>query len=226
MTGSEMSSKTVSKADDFERVGNFVVADGKLMVIEYSDLPDELGVARNADGSRKFDAGSIAIHVLSRRFVERLTADPDAFALPWHRADKKVAHVDERGRRVAADKPNAVKLETFIFDAIPLANGAMVLQTVRAEEFSPVKNASGADSAETSRRDMVRRRPHGWSGAATTFRDARTANRTRRSRSVRCSRWTRRICGKCCHRSTIARGQSVCLDWDQAPTGSSMCASR
>ncbi len=157
VTGSEMSSKMVPKVDDFERVGNFVVADGKLTVIEYSDLPRELAVARGPGGVRSFDAGSIAIHVISRAFVERLTKDPDRFALPWHRAEKKVPYVNERGERITPATPNAVKLETFIFDAIPLAQKPMVLQTVRAEEFSPVKNATGVDSAETARRDMVRR---------------------------------------------------------------------
>jgi len=155
--GSEMSSKTIPKADDFERVGNFVIADGKLTVIEYSDLPPELAVARGPGGVRRFDAASIAIHTISRSFVERLTAEPDRFALPWHRADKKVAYVNERGERIIPATTNAVKLETFIFDAIPLAKNPIVLQTVRAEEFSPVKNATGVDSAETARRDMVRR---------------------------------------------------------------------
>jgi UDP-N-acetylglucosamine/UDP-N-acetylgalactosamine diphosphorylase len=65
--------------------------------------------------------------------------------------------MDESGRRVEPAAPNAVKLEAFIFDAIPLAAKPIVLQTVRAEEFSPVKNATGVDSAETSRRDMNRR---------------------------------------------------------------------
>ncbi len=157
LTGSELSSKMIPKVDDFERVGNFVLADGKLMVIEYSDLPRELAVARVAGNARQFDAGSIAIHMLSRSFVERLTKDPDRFALPWHRAEKKVAYVNERGERITPATPNAVKLETFIFDAIPLAEKAIVLQTERAEEFSPVKNATGVDSAETSRRDMIRR---------------------------------------------------------------------
>lgn len=157
LTGSELSSKTIPKADDLEPVGNFVVTDGRLCVIEYSDLPESLARARNPDGSRRFDAGSIAIHILSRVFIERLTADPDRFALPWHRAEKKVPWINEAGRRVVPDRPNAVKLETFIFDAIPLARNPLVLQTVRAEEFSPVKNATGPDSPQTARRDMVRR---------------------------------------------------------------------
>jgi len=156
-SGSEMSSKCLAKSDDFERVGNFAISDGKLTVIEYSDLPPELARARNEDGSRRYDAGSPAIHVLSRAFVERLTADTEGFGLPWHRADKKVSHLDDAGRRIEPIEPNAIKLEMFIFDALPLAKNPLILQITRAEQFSPVKNASGSDSVQTTQRDMIRR---------------------------------------------------------------------
>jgi UDP-N-acetylglucosamine/UDP-N-acetylgalactosamine diphosphorylase len=156
-TGSEMSSKAVGKAHDKERVGVFGMVDGELTVIEYSDLPDALATARNADGSRKYDAGSIAIHVIDRDFVERLTAPGASVHLPWHRADKKVTTIDEQGRFVEPDSPNAVKLEMFVFDAVPLARNPLVLFTSREEEFSPVKNAEGTDSPATTRRDLARR---------------------------------------------------------------------
>jgi len=154
---SEMSSKAVAKASDSERVGVFCVCDGRLTVIEYSDLPPNLATARNADGSRTFDAGSIAVHVLNRAFVERLTAEGTATRLPWHRAEKAVTVVDAEGNPQRPAKPNVVKLELFVFDAIPLARNPLVLFTPREEEFSPVKNAAGVDSAVTARRDMVRR---------------------------------------------------------------------
>ncbi len=157
LAGSEMSSKVVTKAHDTERVGNLCVADGRMCVIEYSDLPESLAVARNADGSRRFDAGSIAVHVISRAFVERLTAEGAAERLPWHRAEKKVETVDDDGQPVRPTSPNAVKLETFIFDAIPLAANPLAMYTAREEEFSPVKNAEGSDSPATCLRDQVRR---------------------------------------------------------------------
>jgi UDP-N-acetylglucosamine/UDP-N-acetylgalactosamine diphosphorylase len=172
---SEMSSKAVSKADDLEKVGNFVTAGDRLTVIEYSDLPEALARARNANGGRRFDAGNIAIHVLSRSFVERLTAKPAIFALPWHQARKKVRCVDlSSGRGVQPQEPNAVKLESFVFDALPLARNPVVLATSRAEEFSPVKNAAGVDSVETARRDMNRRAAR-WM-EATGFRIPWTAS--------------------------------------------------
>ena len=156
LTGSEMSSKTIAKAGPLEKVGNFCIADGVLQVIEYSDLPNELAEQRNADGSLKFNAGSIAIHALRVSFIERLNAGGE-LKLPWHRAEKKVPYVDDAGKAIKPDKPNAVKLEQFVFDAIPLASKPIVYTTERAEEFSPVKNADGNDSPATSRRDQIRR---------------------------------------------------------------------
>ena len=156
MTGSEMSSKTIPKAHALEKVGNFVVADGVLQVIEYSDLPESLARQTNPDNSLRFNAGSIAIHALRVSFIERLNSG-GKLSLPWHRAEKKVPYIDERGTEVKPDKPNAVKLEQFVFDAIPLAKNPIVYETDRAEEFSPVKNAEGADSPATSRRDQIRR---------------------------------------------------------------------
>ncbi len=156
MAKSEMSSKTIAKAGPLEKVGNFVQAEGKVQVIEYSDMPEELAKSTNPDGSLKFNAGSIAIHILSVSFVERLNESGN-LKLPWHRAEKKVAYMNAAGEIVKPEKPNAVKLEQFIFDAIPFAKNSIVYETERLEEFSPVKNADGADSPSTSRLHQLQR---------------------------------------------------------------------
>lgn len=156
MHDAQMSSKMIPKAGPLEKVGNFCLADGRVTVIEYSDLPGELAEARNPDGSLRFNAGSIAIHVLDTAFVRKLGAG--RLALPFHRAVKKVPHVDvQTGRPITPEKPNAVKLETFVFDALPLAERSVTLETVREEEFAPIKNAEGTDSAVTSRQLQVSR---------------------------------------------------------------------
>jgi UDP-N-acetylglucosamine/UDP-N-acetylgalactosamine diphosphorylase len=156
LTGSQMSSKTIPKSGPLEKVGNFVVGDGTLQVIEYSDLPESLARQTNPDGTLKFNAGSIAIHALRVDFIADLNSG-GRLKLPWHRAEKKVSCIDESGKPIKPDKPNAVKLEQFVFDAIPLAKNAIVYETERAEEFSPVKNAEGDDSPATCRRDQIRR---------------------------------------------------------------------
>jgi len=152
---SEMSSKMARKRDPFEKLGNFCLSGSRLHVIEYSDMPDDLAQETGADGRLRFQAGSIAIHILARQFVERLTAGGE-FALPFHRAEKKIPYVNEAGETVAPEEPSGVKFEMFVFDALPLAANPVVLEIDRAREFSPVKNAEGDDSPATARRDMVR----------------------------------------------------------------------
>lgn len=155
LTGSEMSTKVARKADDLEKVGNLCLRDGKLVVVEYSDFPEGLAKVRNPDGTRTFDFGNLAMHLLAVDFVDRVAGR--SFQLPLRRADKAVPCLDERGCRVQSDRPNAVKLEMFVFDALPLARSPLLLEVDRAEEFSPIKNASGVDSLETARRDQLRR---------------------------------------------------------------------
>ncbi len=148
----EMSSKMVPKTDPGEKVGVFCTAGGKVQVIEYSDLPRDLGEQRDERGGLRFNAGSIAIHMIGVEFVERLNAG-GGFGLPLHRAEKKVPFVDlATGARVDPPKPNAVKLEAFVFDAIPMARSSIIYETDRVEEFAPIKNADGADSPATSAR--------------------------------------------------------------------------
>lgn len=147
----EMSSKMVPKVDATERVGNFCLADGKVAVIEYSDLPEELARQTLPDGSLRFRAGSIAIHAMRRDFVERVNSGAD-FGLPFHRAEKKVPCFDvETGQHVEPDEPNAIKLETFVFDALPLCERSIVYETDRVEEFAPIKNADGPGATDCPR---------------------------------------------------------------------------
>ena len=155
LDGAEMSSRAVIKNSPKEKVGNFCLVDGKVTVIEYSDLPDELAEKRRPDGSLVFELGSIAIHIISTRFVEKLNIE--AYSLPLHKAVKKIPHLDPKGNRIEPRQPNGVKLESFIFDALPLARESVILDIVRSEQFAPVKNATGEDSVEVTRRMMVER---------------------------------------------------------------------
>jgi UDP-N-acetylglucosamine/UDP-N-acetylgalactosamine diphosphorylase len=155
-THSDMSSKILPKTHAMEKLGNFVIADGVMQVIEYSDMPEALAHEKDADGTLRYNCGSIAIHALRVDFIERLNAG-GRLKLPWHRAEKKVGFVDEAGKTVKPDKVNAVKLEQFVFDAIPLAKNSLVYTTDRADEFSAVKSAEGEDSPATCRRDQLRR---------------------------------------------------------------------
>ena len=151
--GSEMSIKVVAKRSAEERMGVVVDVDGKTQIIEYSDMPAEVAAMTDDAGDLLHWAGSTAIHVFNRELLERLAGGEHA--LPFHKAHKQVEFIDHDGQLQQPDKPNAYKFERFIFDALTQARKALVLEADRAAEFSPVKNAAGADSPETARRDMI-----------------------------------------------------------------------
>ena len=106
---SEISSRMLPKTNPYEKLGNFCVSAGRLQIIEYSDMPAELAERKNPDGTLAFLAGSPAIHVISRTFIEELTKD-GRLNMPWHRADKKVPYINGNGELVKPEQPNAVKL--------------------------------------------------------------------------------------------------------------------
>jgi UDP-N-acetylglucosamine/UDP-N-acetylgalactosamine diphosphorylase len=160
LDGCEMSSKMLPKREPLEKLGNFCLVDGKMTVIEYSDLPNDLAHERLPGGQLRFLAGSIAIHMIQVAFVETLNRG-DSFHLPYHRAEKKVAYFDpQAGKVVKPTAPNAVKMETFVFDALPRCAKSIVYETDRADEFAPIKNASGPgvlDSPQTSQQIQIER---------------------------------------------------------------------
>ena len=160
----EVGAIVLTKTGPYEKLGNFCVSSGRTQIIEYSDLPGELAEKRNADGSLQYSAGSPAIHVFSREFIERLTAG-NSLQLPWHRADKKIPVLDDNGNTFTPAEPNGVKLESFIFDALPMAENVVLLEGDRSEVFAPTKNLTGVDSVESCRRMISERNARRLSAA-------------------------------------------------------------
>ncbi|MCH2101778.1 MAG: UTP--glucose-1-phosphate uridylyltransferase, partial [Planctomycetes bacterium] len=128
-----MSGKVVAKADPHEKVGLIIAReDGRLGCIEYSDLADKLAEAREKDGQLRYRAGNIALHAFGLRFLEEMAEA----ALPLHLARKEVLALKGSGPEPVQQA--GVKFETFVFDALPLADRAMVQLSARDEEFAPV----------------------------------------------------------------------------------------
>jgi len=156
---SEVSTQVVAKRTLREKVGNVVSIDGKLQILEYSDLNplgDEIVDRRGDDGSAVFWAGNIAVHIFDLAFLDRVAGSAEG--LPFHFARKAVPFIDCRsGQRVEPEQPNALKFERFIFDLLPAAERAIVYEVDAETAFAPVKNAPGeaSDTPETVQRQMI-----------------------------------------------------------------------
>lgn len=143
----EVSVKVVSKRAPKEKMGIVCDVDQKTQIIEYSDLPAHIAAQTDEAGNLMHWAGSTAIHVFNRTFLEQIADNDDL--LPFHQANKKVPYVDSTGAQVSPTDPNAIKFERFIFDVLPVAETVLVYEIDRQREFNPLKNADGADSPET-----------------------------------------------------------------------------
>jgi UDP-N-acetylglucosamine/UDP-N-acetylgalactosamine diphosphorylase len=168
---SELTSMAVAKQAPRDKVGNFVSIDGRVHVIEYSDFPDDVAEKRGADGSLVFWAGSIAVHVFAVSFLERALSLKEA--LPFHVAHKKVPYIADDGQLIEPTAPNALKFERFIFDLVPHAENAIVVEYAEEDVFAPLKNAPGAerDTAEYVERFMIDQHRRWLTAAGTKMAD-------------------------------------------------------
>lgn len=146
----DVSVKLCAKRDPKEGLGVVVERGGRFEMVEYTELTDEQANRRTAAGELYFKYGSVAIHVFSFAFMK---AEANK-AMPLHVAHKKIPVCQEDGSVVKPEKNNGYKFEKFIFDVLPDAKTVLNLAFDRAEEFSPVKNASGVDSPATCKHDM------------------------------------------------------------------------
>ena len=200
-----MTSQVIAKRDPLDRLGNVVEVDGRLMVIEYSDLPDDVARRRNADGSLAIWAGSIAVHVFDLAFLERMAAAAEWSALP-----RRLQEGGLPGRRGPADRAataQRAQVRAVHLRSDALADRAIVVEVDPARAFAPLKNASGAkdDTPETVRARM----------AALASRVAARRGRWKwptawRSRSARYGRWTPRSLRPRSSRGRGSRSRRIC----------------
>jgi UDP-N-acetylglucosamine/UDP-N-acetylgalactosamine diphosphorylase len=154
VVGAEVSCKSLRKREPEEKMGVFARIDGRMGVVEYTEIAPEQRDARDASGGLVYDAGNLAVHAFEVDFVRRVAAEADRW-LPWHASAKKIPTIDSAGAPLAPDEPNGLKLERFVFDALRAAETVCIVEAPR-DEYGPVKNATGADSPESSRRELSR----------------------------------------------------------------------
>ncbi len=142
-----IATKSVLKNGPHERVGVICKKDGKVGVIEYSELSKELAEAVDEDGDLTYGESHIMCNLFNIEILKKLAT----VTLPYHKAHKKNSYLNEDGELVVPTEPNSFKFETFIFDSFNYVNDIAILRGTREVDFAPVKNKDGVDSPETAR---------------------------------------------------------------------------
>ena len=145
-TGVEIATKSIPKNSPEEKVGAICKQDGKVKVIEYSEMPKELAIVKDENDEFMYGESHIMCNLFSKEALNKLSNKK----LPYHIAFKKYNFIDENGKIVIAENPNAYKFESFIFDSFAYFNDIAVLRGKREEDFAPIKNKEGIDSPKTA----------------------------------------------------------------------------
>jgi UDP-N-acetylglucosamine/UDP-N-acetylgalactosamine diphosphorylase len=117
----EVANKVVARLDASEKVGVTAVRDGRMCVVEYSELPPEM-TGYDTNGRLIYSAANICNHYFNVDFLSDKVLSSDAKSL-YHLAHKKIPYYNPVTKKTEMPASNnGVKLEMFIFDVFPLAS--------------------------------------------------------------------------------------------------------
>ena len=144
----KIGTRTVLKRDPEEKVGVFCKKNGKVKVVEYTELPKDIAKITDKNGELVFGESHIMCNLFNIEALKKASSNE----LKYHVAFKKSNFIDEEGEYIEPKKPNAYKFEQFIFDSFTLFDDISILRGKREEDFAPVKNKEGVDSPETAKK--------------------------------------------------------------------------
>ncbi len=151
-SGKNSGAKVVAKADPEEKVGVMCLENGRPSIVEYYEMTREMIESREADGTLSYNYGVILNYLFNLKSLNK-TLD---VKFPLHKAFKKINYLDDNGKVVSPEEPNAYKFETLVLDMVKLQNSCLAYEVDRNNEFAPVKNKTGVDSIDTAR-ELLRR---------------------------------------------------------------------
>ena len=146
LSGSACGAKVVRKSCPEERVGVLCSLGGKPDIIEYYEIPKDIAAQQDEKGELKYPYGVILNYLFSVKVLNNILSQK----LPYHLAQKKVAHIVD-GKIFVPDRPNAYKFETLAVDIVRYMNTCLAFEVEREREFAPIKNPTGVDSVESAR---------------------------------------------------------------------------
>ena len=141
-----IATRSIFKNNARERIGSLCNYDGKIKVIEYSELPESMVEAVDEEGELLYGESHVMCNLFNIEALERVSTK----RLPYHKASKKYSYIDTDLNLVNPEEINAFKFEYFIFDSFEYFDKISILRGKREEDFAPVKNATGVDSPETA----------------------------------------------------------------------------
>ena len=132
---SELVIKVVEKFKPTEKVGVFAKnKKNELVVLEYSEIPDNLKNMRD-EGGLYFRAANIMCQILDINTIKNITK-------------KRVKlHSAYKSKKIEGEEVEFIKKETFLFDYFRYIENHKLFMVSREQEFAPIKDINSVEIA-------------------------------------------------------------------------------
>lgn len=145
--------KAVKRMSPDDKMGVVVERDGKISVVEYTELDHKDSSSYNSDGSLTYPIANTGLFSFHISFLK--SAQAVSSHLPWHLAQKQADVLIPHHSGAHCQKAPVWKFETFIFDLLADAKRPAVLLYPREYVYAPLKNACGEKSIDTVREALL-----------------------------------------------------------------------
>ena len=149
---SDVSSKAICIAPQDEDLPVFCTFNNSPGIIRPSELSQEDRNRQAPDGTLLFSASPIGAHLFSVDFLRRLQSESAQTSFTG--VPKLTECVGKRGRVQHPTEPNSIGFHSSVFDTLAHARRSRIVEARREDEFSPIRNSSGAQSPQTAKRDL------------------------------------------------------------------------
>jgi UDP-N-acetylglucosamine pyrophosphorylase len=146
-----IASKSIFKQSPIEKLAVYCKKFGKPAILDYVDIDLELSCSKDKNGLYKYREANMLSHLMNIDAIKKV-AD---IKLPYHRAFKKNAFVNDEGVKQVPDTPNSFKFENFIFDAFSYFDDMLLLRVNPDEEFAPIKDFNGKYNPDTAKEKYI-----------------------------------------------------------------------
>ena len=143
----QIASKSIFKQEPLEKTAVYCKRNNKPAILYYDYIDYDLSVSKFENGMYKYREANMLSHLMSIDAVKKVSE----VHLPYHRAFKKNAFVNEEGMKQVPDKPNSFKFENFIFDSFMFFDDMLLLRVDENEEFAPIKDFTGIYNPDTAK---------------------------------------------------------------------------
>ncbi len=137
-------SKTLFKKSPSSLDWIFARKNSKPAIVDCENFTEQISMIKNENGKFLYRETNMLAHLFNLTAIKKISS----ISLPYHRAFRKNAFVNDEGMKQVPESPNIYKFEQFVFDAFSYFDNIALLRVNQEKEFAPIKSFNGPYNPE------------------------------------------------------------------------------